>query len=266
MKNLLFILLVVQTAFGTSFLGSVVASWDGRYVQGPMTYYPLGITHGDGYIWLCYSSFFTKRLPANGSVVDLVSFSGPYGNDLAFEDSTKYLYFACGSNGVYVRQSTTGSNVRNFGLPPGATSASGIAFDNTTPASPVWLSDMTAWRLFNLTSTGSLVRSLTLTFGNIGGVAYDAETTGGPYLFAGTRSSPCQVYALNVSSGSVYYSFTAPVSPNSLRGLGWDGNYLWTIDNVIGSPNVGWVYQFVAHDPNPAVAPASLGKVKALFR
>ncbi|UCH79232.1 MAG: hypothetical protein JSU81_04595 [Candidatus Coatesbacteria bacterium] len=257
---------VVTAAYGTNYLGSVISSWDGRHVQGSATYYPLGITYGDGHIWLCYSTFFTKRLPATGSIVDLVGFSGRYGYDLGYETSTSYLYFACGTYGVYVRNSSTGADVRNFGLPAGATSASGIDFDNGTAASPVWLGDQTAWRIFNLTSTGSLVSSLSTTFGGVGGVAYDGATSGGPYLFAGTRGTPCQVYSVSPTSGSVLYSFEAPVSNGALRGLTWDGTYLWTIDNRFGSPNVGWVYQFIGYVPNIGVVPASVGKIKALYR
>lgn len=257
---------VAAAAHGTDYLGSVISSWDGRYIQGSTTSYPLGITYGDGYLWICYSTFFTKRLPATGSIVDLVGFSGRYGYDLGYETSTSYLYFACGTYGVYVRNSSTGADVRNFGLPSGATSASGIDFDNRTAASPVWLADQTAWRLFNLTSTGSLVRSLTTTFGGVGGLAYDGDTSGGPFLFAGTRSHPCTVFAVDPTSGSTLYSFQAPVYNGALRGLTWDGTYLWTIDNIFGSPNVGWVYQFIGHAPNPGVVPASVGKIKALYR
>jgi hypothetical protein len=251
---------------GTSYLGSVINSWDGKYTQGSSTSYPLSITYGDGYIWLGYSAFITKRIPATGSIVDLIGFSDRYGSDMGFENSTKYLYCACSSYGVYVRDSASGSLVRSFSLPPGATSASGIDFDEGAPSAPVILGDSTAWRIFNLTGTGSLVNSISTGLGSVGGLAMDRNTSGGPYLFAGTRTSPPRVYALNPASGSVLYSFQAPVANQALRGLAWDGTYLWTADNVYGSPTVGMVFQFIAHDTNVNVAPTSLGKVKSLFR
>jgi outer membrane protein assembly factor BamB len=111
-----------------------------------------------------------------------------------------------------------------------------------------------------------LVNSITTTFGSIGGLAFDRDSGGGPFLFAGTRATPPTVFALNPTSGSVLYAFDAPVNNNALRGLAWDGNYLWTIDNVYGSPNVGMVYRFYGHEPYPAVVPNSPGRIETIYR
>ena len=253
-------------AFATSHVGSVVNSWYAGYTHGGWHYFPLGIGHGDGYVWIAYGKFFARRVPTTGSVVSTYGITGPSGNDLGYENNTKYLYFASGGPYVFVRESTSGSTVRSFPVPPGAAVANGIDFDDGAPSRPIWLSDFAAWRLWNLTSTGSVVKSLRITFGGINGLAYDRDTAGGPYLFVGTRMAPPMIYALNPSSGSVRFSFEAPVYQSSLSGLAWDGSYLWTAENLKNSPNCGWVFQFVGHEPYAAVAPASLGKVKALFR
>ncbi|UCH78876.1 MAG: hypothetical protein JSU81_02710 [Candidatus Coatesbacteria bacterium] len=246
----------------TSYLGSVVNSWDGRY-EGSS--YPLSLAYGDGYIWLGYHTFFTQRIAATGSVVDVIGFSGFPGDGLGYEKATKYLYFACSDKGVCCREATSGSTVSSFGLPPGATYLMALDFYNGNPTVPLWLGDLRAWRLWNLTSTGSVVRSLRTSY-SVGGVAYDGDTAGGPYIFAGTRNPPPTIYALAPSSGSVLYSFEIDMCKLGIGGLSWDGTYLWTLDDMGSSPLRGMVYQIVAHEPNTAVVPASLGRIKALYR
>ncbi len=257
---------LAAASYGTSYLGSAIRSWDGTHKIGVVTYQPLGLGFGDGYIWVSHVSFFTKRNPATGSVVDVLSFLGPSGDDLGFEARTKYLYFASGGPYVYVRDSGSASLVSTFPTPPGVEEATGLDFNDGSPARPLWLSDHLLPRLWNLTSTGSVVTTLPLTIAKVWGLAYDGDTAGGPYLFAGTGTTEPMVYALNPASGSIRYSFEAPVYDNGLRALAWDGKYLWTIDHGLGSQHYGWVYQFVAHEPNVGAAPASLGRIRALYR
>lgn len=268
MKKTLVIATFVATAWGTadatSYLGSVVNSWDGKY-QGPVTYSPYAIGYGDGYIWLGYEKFFTQRIASTGSILDVVGFSGPTGDALGFQNSTKYLYFACSYKGIYCRESSSGSNVASFALPPGATYLMALDFDNDNAAVPLWLGDLHAWRLWNLTTTGSVVRSIRTSYG-VGGVAYDGDTAGGPFIFAGTRNPPPRIYALDPGSGSIRYSFSIEVCTRGLGGLSWDGTYLWALDDIGASPLRGTVYQIIAHEPNTGVVPASLGRIKALYQ
>jgi hypothetical protein len=209
-------------------------------------------------MWVNYHPCFTKRVPRTGSIVDVVGFLGPPGADMGFDTKTRYLYCACFYAGVYVRDTRTGSDVRSLALPPGVSKAMGIDFDEGAPANPVWLADDAASRLWNLTSTGSLVASISIPFNHVHGLALDRDTPGGPYLFAVTRTTDPHVYALAYSSGSIINSFQAPVAYP--WGLTWDGSYLWTINSTNH-----FIYRFVAHEYE-AIAPASLGKVKTLYR
>jgi hypothetical protein len=257
-------LLITHFCEGT-YLGSIVNSWYAGYKVGRGNYFPTGICYGDGYIWINQQSFFTKRIPNTGSVVDAICFSGSGRGDIAFESKTKYLYCACFEEGVYVRHSFSGSTVRTLPLPLGATRPSTIEFDDGAPGKPVWLGDAFTWRLWNLTNSGSFVKSFKIPFGPVFGLAYDRETPGGPFLFAGTRTTPPTIYALVPSTGSIIYSFRAPVSDESLHGLAWDGECLWALEHGNLAGNLGWVFRFVAHR-TPAVAPASVGRIKGLYR
>jgi len=268
MKKTLLIAVFVAAAWGaagaTSYLGSVVNSWNGKYV-GSIPYATFAITCGDGYIWLGTEKFFTQRVASTGSLLDVVGFSGPTGDALGFQNSTKYLYFACSYKGVYCRESSSGSEVASFGMPPGSTYLMALEFDNDNAAAPLWLGDLHAWRLWNLTTAGSVVRSLRTTY-SVGGVAYDGDTAGGPFIFAGTRNPPPVIYALDPPTGSVLYSFEIGVCRLGIGGLSWDGTYLWALDDIGSSPLNGMVYQIVAHEPNTGVVPASLGRIKALYQ
>jgi hypothetical protein len=259
-----FVLLAGAEPLRGDYPGSIVNSWNGKY-QGKQA--PFSVAYGDGYVWLCHETFITKRLRSTGSVVGLVRFSGWFADDMAFDEEKKYLYCACWDKGVYVRDSKTGSNVASFGVPVGARFLTGIGFDISKPAKPLWLGDEVAWRLWNVTSNGSVVRSIKTSFGNVSGIAYDGDTVGGPYLFVGTKNKPPTIYAFRPGSGSVLYSFRAPapIYAGALGGLAWDGQYLWTVNDRTGSRDLGMVYQFIGHG-DFGVTPGSFGKIKCLYR
>ncbi len=257
------ILVFVAVAAGASVasnLGSVVNSWDAGYIDQHVYYSPLGVEYAAGYVWVPYGTFYAQRVPKTGSIVSTIRPADFHARDMGYEDAAGYLYFATDNAFVAVRECFTGSLVRTFGVPPGVVHSSAMDFDDGAPSAPVWLGDRASWRLWNLTSTGSLVRSLNTTFGGITGLAYDRDTPGGPYLFVGVSDGPSVIYALKPDNGSVLYSFPVPVSDNYLTGLAWDGSYLWGADNY-----KGWVYQFIGHGPYSAIIPCSWGKVKALY-
>jgi len=87
---------------------------------------------------------------------------------------------------------------------------------------------------------------------------------GEPYLFACETNAKHTIHQINPSSGSVVKSFDDPPFAGNIVGLAWDGTYLWACQNY--AARYMYAFQFIAHKPEHAVLPASLGKVKALFR
>jgi hypothetical protein len=72
------------------------------------------------------------------------------------------------------------------------------------------------------------------------------------------------IHRIDPSGGSVVSSFDGPPFTGNIIGLAWDGTYLWACQNYMGQDM--YAFQFVAYDPNPAVAPSSVGRIKALYR
>jgi hypothetical protein len=247
-------------AFATSYLGSVVNSWNGVYRIGNQSFAPFGFCYGEVYLYVHYDGFLTKREPNAGSIVDIIGVSGPMADDIGFEPNTEYLYCACYKYGVYIRDSYTGSDLASFPPPPGASYATGLCYDRRTPAKPIWLSDINTWRIWNLTTAGSVANSITVPLSSKAGLAFDGDTTGGPFIFVATTKPPASIYAVNAVNGSICYSFAAPVPENKLWGLTWDGEYLWTIN-----AKACFLMRFIAHEPYLTVLPASVGRIRALF-
>lgn len=263
------VLISPATVWGT-FAGSVVSSFYGTINVGPITHYPVGITYGDGYLWVSYSYFITKRT-VTGSIVATIYQENQAGPPLGWEESHKYLYGACWGAGVFWWDSSTGSLVGSFPRPPGSISLHGIDYNDRAPANPIWLCEWqglpTRKLIWNLTTAGSIIASWNvinwpiLTYK----LAYDGETPGGPFLFVadcGPASSPAIIGKAYVNNCSLLSTFQAPII-GPAADITWDGNYLWGIQNP-GAPT-GWIYRFVAHE-YPSVAPASFGKIKALFQ
>jgi hypothetical protein len=98
----------------------------------------------------------------------------------------------------------------------------------------------------------------------IKGLVWDGDTAGGPYLFACETNTKHTIHQINPSSGSVVKSFDGPPFAGNIIGLAWDGTYLWACQNYMGQDM--YAFQFIAYDPNPSISPASLGKIKSLYR
>jgi hypothetical protein len=247
--------------------GSIISSFFAEPLEeGGTEYFPQGITYGERYMWVVYAhDVVTKRRPDNGSIVasfHLVS----WGWQLAWEENHKYLYdinwfgYICWSN------STTGSTVGSFPK-PGSGNLYGIDYYDGAPYRPIWVAQRFPAVAWNLTTTGSVVSSFSLSSWpyRVSALAYDGDTPGGDYLFLGMSSGPPYIFVVNPNTFSIISSFIAPTADRAMCDLSWDGRYLWALENGPPPAKTGWVYRFVTHS-SPYVAPASLGKIKALYR
>lgn len=142
---------------------------------------------------------------------------------------------------------SSGSVVTSFA---GPASGYGISSDGTY----LFWSTVTSDMLYTLTTTGSVVRSFTQPGGFPGGVDYVAP---GYLWLCNWSGSPFIYYCTTM--GSVIDSFSTPLVARP-SGVTWDGNYVWYHD--YNSPNL--CVRARVNFTN--VAPASVGKVKALFR
>jgi hypothetical protein len=273
MKKILTLGLVITSAavaYGT-YAGSVVSSfyaeplkWEG------VPYYPVGLTYGRDYIWVVYAHGYITQRTTRGSIVSSYdAFHTPL-RCIGRDESRGYIYGAIWGEGVFWIKASTGSRVGSFGLPPGATRLNGLDFDESAPSSPIWVSELyPTYQVWNLGPTGNVVASFDL-YTWPGGpqcLAMDADTPGGPFLFVGTQSAPPTIFAVRPSSFSIISSFIAPVHNYGICDLSWDGQFLWVVENGRETPpgQFGMVYRFVGHT-FPAVVPASVGKIKALYR
>ncbi len=164
-------------------------------------------------------------------------FDGTYywGSDL-FQQ--KYVY----------RFTTQGSTISSFPAPD----PSGIAWDG----SYLWIMSLYGGTVRQYTTGGSVVKSFAVAPIDAG---YDMAWDG-TYLWCANRplSGPNYIFRFT-TEGTVVASFAAPGTFTT--GCGCDGRYLWLSDNS-GTKSVYQVDGELSYN----VAPASLGKVKALFR
>jgi hypothetical protein len=271
MRKIITTLVAGALLYGTLALGTYPGSIVSSFFAEPLEeegirYFPLGITYGDRYMWVVYAhDVVTKRRPDNGSVVASFHLAS-WGWQLAWEESHKYLYdinwfgYVCWSN------SATGSTIGSFPK-PGTAALYGIDYDDGAPSRPIWVAQNYPHVAWNLTTTGSVVSSFSLSSWpyTISALAYDGDTPGGDYLFFGMRSAPPYIFVVNANTFSLISSFVAPTADLAICDLSWDGRYLWALENGPPPAEAGWVYRFVAHS-SPKVEPASFGKIKAVFR
>jgi hypothetical protein len=203
---------------------------------------------------------------------------GLYG--LAWDGS--YLWFAGQPASVFLRTNTTGSIVGSFDIGATYTYIRGLTFDGAY----LWYSsrDTVGYTYYRITTTGSFVSDFGVlpTFGP--GVAWEGPylwcgpakvTTGGSFVASFRRPFKMETdqgwyghklwlggpgnHMYNVTTGgSVAASFPVP-GGGAAEGTAFDGEYLWVINR-----DNKWVYRIDIDVVG--VDPASMGKVKAIYR
>ncbi len=230
MKRGLIMVLLAGTAFaGTA---SIITSFRSpcRNVRG--------IDYHGGYLYHAAVSENIVVTTTTGSVVQtiraLYTGTGLDRTNIEFWTATGYLIN---------RLSTNGSLLRSF---MGPVRVRGITFGEGF----LWLTGNDT-RIYKITVNGSVVNSFTLPRCNSYGICYRNRE-----LWLAERSEG-SIFQVTVG-GSFIESYPLPQYP---WGVTCEGQYIW-----YSSFMNGWVYKMLPIPYGTAVTPASLGKVKALYR
>ena len=225
-------LAVITICAGTAFAGtaSIMASF-----PTPCRSSAYGIDYYDGQLYHADGPYRTiYKTDTVGSVLGVIPTTmRPFGID-----RTQTEFWTDDSAAMIYRLETTGSFIRSF-KGPGVRSG-GVAFGEGF----IWYTSGPT--VFKLTPNGSIRDSFDLP-GGLHGICWYASN-----LWVADWSQG-KIYQ-TTEAGSIIESITPVGTP---YGVTWDGSYLWYTAN-------GYVYQVsISHTP---VAPASLGKVKAIYR
>ncbi len=233
----------------------------------------------------------------------VASFPAPPGTwDVAFEGTDWGLYALADGTPpkVYKLHYTTGSIISSFSAPI-PNGARGISY-NTYPNDRMWISNRLNGYIYVLTTTGSLISSFPSPLGTPYGLGYAFEDFVHGYyrrVFYVSARDENAIGILGFSSGSLITSFAGPATavvafddffagdlytndvywdyygswqvfdtlPARPYGIGADaawcmGGDLQWVDLFVVCAN-GYIYHYYG---TSAVAPASLGRLKALYR
>jgi len=223
------------------------------------------------------------------------SFAAPPGAiDVAYETQGFYVLINATPPRVY-QLTTSGSLLGSFSVPV-PSGARGITYDGHS-WSRFFISNRINGYIYTLTTAGSLVGSFRCPAGAPYGLGFtDVYSPHGRGLFAACRDADC-IARLDATTGSLLSTFAGPAAAvvtyddffagvRGSKAVYWDyltgpwrifdtmparplgvaAGILWETDpdvNLYVLCNNGYIYHYYGWT---AVAPASLGRVKALFR
>jgi hypothetical protein len=225
----------------------------------------------------------------------VASFAAPPGAiDVAFEHGPLYALVDGTPPTVYSLNPYNGSITGSFTVPI-PSGARGITYE-AHAANWIWVSNRINRHVYRLTTAGSLASSFICPVGKPYALGYATHLPRhGAGLFAACREEN-QIVRFNVTTGSVLSSFEGPstaivtfddffAGDRFSNSLFWDYYGTWQVmDNLPARPlgvaatvawetdpgadlyvlcNNGYAYRYYGWT---AVAPASLGRVKALYR
>lgn len=247
MRNVAIVIAVLAATAAWGDWGEVVASFPAPGSQ------PGGLTFDGTYLWYGdYARDFSTiyKLSTTGSFEGQWRVNWGYACGLAW-DGTYVWSDALTARYVYRMNPANCSVISSFYGPSGH--MMGMGCDGEY----LYINDWQDQRVAKVTFAGSLRQLIPVLPPSPSGVAVQ-----GDYLWYTTRNYfvPTQAQCIMAykSNGSAIASFQCPDS--QATDLGIQGNYLW----VSGFTNK-YIYKVDA-TPEVAVAPSSLGKVKALFR
>ena len=180
------------------------------------------LTYGLGSLWMTDSASgkIWRLNPSTGSVQD--SLESNWGGGIAFDG--QYLWKALYSAPTIRRiQPSDGATVTE--IPGVGSQQAGLAWDGTT----LWIADQSTQRIYQLDpNTGAQLNS----FDSPGPYPRGLAWWNG-YLYH-ADSFEDTIYQLDPCSGAVISRMRAPAHSSTLRGLAFDGTYMWYSESGLG--------------------------------
>ncbi len=249
------IALAALTALGAAaahaYLGEVLASWETPRPARDFN----GLAFEGEYIWVKNTDSYEGwvfKCTTNGSVVTEIALWYPapsfYSYGLAFDGEylwTVYEYWRVPYSDHYRKYTTKGSYVGGFAGYGSSSGRRAVTWDGGY----IYSDSVNHKTVEKYTTAGTLVATFPMTVGVGSDMAY--------YKRQLWYYNAYLIYGVTLT-GSVVASFPAP--GGSCAGTAFDGEYLWTVDK--NRPQYIYKVDIDVVD----VAPASVGKVKALYR
>jgi len=245
--------------FSFAALGSTISSF---YLSGTAQPYALGIYRNATYVYgVLYSSggTYLRSYTTSGTPVGSITLGGGVRDPGHSQLGAGYMGGVDNSRVVHYDIST-GSRIASFSVASGAR-----AYDYIPGGPYVYVA--TDRTVYCYTTAGSLVRAFPVS-SYVGGLAAtrDLNNRAGEYIVLGPWSSGMPAYVYS-GVGSLLRSFVVVGTTNGcVAGAGAPRTYGTTYwcNQYIGSGL--YAYQIDLGNTNAAVAPTSVGKIKALFR
>jgi hypothetical protein len=253
-------------------LGSVISSFQFSGLTAP---YALGICVDDNYVYgVMYGSpCFLRTYTKTGSIVGSVTLTGFTTSRGGSNCHLGTGYFTIAENSGYILRhvnKTTGATAGSFGVSGFGSQLIDNAFDGTY----YYVAGGTANGSFQrYTTAGSSAGTWTFSGfpANVGGDGYatKALNVAGSYMVVGSwaASSTCSV--VNIATGAVVGSFVPSGANFNGLEVGASSTPATVGDTIWGNEYISaqlWCYQRQLDNLPGAVAPASIGHVKALYR
>ena len=246
-------------------LGDLVASFDNI---GTSTHYGLAADANYVYSYYYYSTWrypIIRMRRTTGAFVSSYPIPGSstwyprYTRGLSY-DGLGYLYGNNYSRRYLARfRASSGAGLSTWTWPTGTRYGVCVDHRGTAGGSNIYQNYTTnTWWVSSL--TGSLKRAFRAPQNNY---SYDLAWDYGNKLIWGSNYNDEYIYGYNPANGAVKAKFPLPVGPENGYGIAYWGNYLY-VSTTSGTPDEYiWVFYCPA---NVGVAPASVGRVKALFQ
>jgi hypothetical protein len=259
---------VVMAGSALGAFGDLVASFPNQPRGGTSTHYGLAADANYLYSFYYTSGYRVYRMRrSNGSLVS--SYTNPLGTASGMYylrggcyDGTGNIYWVNYSRRIVARgRASNGSLVSTWTWPSGSRYGVAVNHRGTSAGTRMYLNYYNG-DFWTHTTTGSLVSSWSMPFYTYN---YDSAWDWNNNVLWASNYSTDWVYGINVTTHRMLYSFRHPnqASISSCYGIAYWPPYIY-VSNSGGTPDE---YIWVFHCPNNVgVAPASVGRVKALYR